>query len=72
MTSSPCRNCDNRHMPKDMCMRGCEKIAAIQQFQHTVHTPPYTCDDDSDTFPCRPESSVALAPGGFSQMKFLG
>ena len=49
MITSPCRNCDNRHLPKDKCMPTCEKIAAIQQFQHTMHTPPYACNSfDND------------------------
>ena len=53
MISSPRGNCGNRHRPKDKCMPDCEKIAAIQQFKHTMHTPPYVCnsfDNDLPTF----------------------
>lgn len=52
MMSSPCRNCDKRHLPKDKCMKDCKKIAAFQQSQNMMHTPPYAYDDGSDTFDC--------------------
>lgn len=29
-------------------MKACEKIAAIQQSQHIMRTPPYACIDGSD------------------------
>ena len=64
MIASPCRNCDNRHLPKNLCIRNCAKIAAIQQLQHTRHTPPYACDEGSDTLPDGPESCSTPIPGG--------
>jgi len=39
-------------MPKDMRMKDCEKIAAIQHFLNTMRTPPYVRNDSSDTFNC--------------------
>ena len=66
MISSPCRNCDKRHMPKDMCMHECEKIAMVQQLQFTMNTPPYACNERSDTFPCRVELSPAVVPVEYS------
>ena len=62
MISSPCRNCDKRHMPKDMCMRGCENIAMIQRLQCIMNAPPYACNERSDTFPCRAQLSPAFIP----------
>lgn len=61
MISSPCKNCEKRHMPKDICMKGCEKIAAIQQSQNILRTPPYECTDSSDTFDCLYDSSFITA-----------
>jgi hypothetical protein len=63
MISSPCRNCDKRHMPKDVCMKDCEKIAAIQQAQHIMRIPPYAGNDSLDTFNCGHELSFVVAPG---------
>ena len=62
MISSPCRNCDKRHMPKEMCMHDCEKIAAIQQLQFIMNIPPYARNEMSDTFPCLAELSPAFVP----------
>ena len=64
MIASPCRTCDNRHLPKNLCIRSCAKISAMQQWQHTQRTPPYACHEGSDTFPFRPESCLAPVPGG--------
>ena len=47
-------------MPKDMCMKACEKIAEIQQLQYVMRTPPYACNDDSDTFDGQHELSFVL------------
>jgi hypothetical protein len=66
MISSPCRNCDKCHMAKEMCMHECEKIGTIQQLQFTMNTPPYTCKERSDTFPCLAELTPAVVPGEFS------
>jgi hypothetical protein len=63
MVSSPCRNCAKRHMPKDMCMKNCERLAAVQQLQHTMHMAPYTRNNTSDTFDCRHDLPLVLAQG---------
>lgn len=63
MIASPCRDCEKRHMPKDMCMKDCEKIASIQQVQNTMRTPPYTCNNSIDTFDCLYELSLVAASG---------
>jgi len=63
MISSPCKNCGKRHLPKDMCMRDCEKIKTIQRLQHTMSTPPYACDDSSEIFSCEPELPFVQIPG---------
>lgn len=64
MIASPCRDCDNRHLPKDLCIRNCAKISAVQQLQHSRRTPPYACDEGSDTQPCGPESYLTPVTGG--------
>lgn len=33
-------------------MKDCKKIAAFQQSQNVMRTPPYAYDDGSDTFDC--------------------
>ncbi|WP_419656616.1 hypothetical protein [Desulfosarcina variabilis] len=33
-------------------MKDCKKIAAVQKSQNMMRTPPYACDDGSDTFDC--------------------
>ena len=33
MISSPCRNCENRYMPKDECVDTCHKMAEIRRLQ---------------------------------------
>ena len=58
MIASPCRNCDNRHMPKKLCIRNCAKIAAMQKLQHTRHTPPYPFYEGSRTLPDGLESCM--------------
>jgi hypothetical protein len=63
MIASPCRDCDNRHLPKNLCIRNCAKIAAMQQLQNTLHTPPYACDEGSDRLPYGPESCLTPVPG---------
>ena len=62
MVASPCRNCDKRHMPKDMCRRGCEKIAAIQQSQNIMRVPPYARNDSFDTFDRLNDVPLVVAP----------
>jgi hypothetical protein len=66
MISSPCRNCCKRQLPKDTCMNGCEKIAAIQQLEHVMSAPPYACEDGSDAFFCRSELPLVQVPSVFS------
>ncbi|BBO83200.1 hypothetical protein DSCO28_37660 [Desulfosarcina ovata subsp. sediminis] len=63
MISSPCRNCEKRHMSKDLCMKGCKKIAAVQQSQNILRTPPYASNDSSDTFDCLQELSFIVSTG---------
>ena len=43
-------------MPKEKCIQTCGKIAAIQELQEAMRTPPYPCDDSSDTFSSLSES----------------
>jgi len=33
MISSPCRNCEKRHLSKDECLETCEKLAQIRNMQ---------------------------------------
>jgi len=33
MISSPCRNCENKHMPKDECVDTCRKLDEIRRLQ---------------------------------------
>lgn len=49
-------------MPKDMCRRGCEKIAAIQQSQNIMRVPPYARNDSFDTFDRLNDVPLVVAP----------
>ena len=40
MTLSPCRNCPNRHMDKNVCMRTCELLNRVQAYQAGCMAPP--------------------------------
>jgi hypothetical protein len=64
MISSPCRDCDKLHMPKDRCMKDCEKIAVIQQSQNNMRVPPYARNDSFDTFDCLHDLPLVVAPSG--------
>ena len=33
MISSPCRNCENKYMPKDECVETCHKLDEIRRLQ---------------------------------------
>ena len=33
MISSPCRNCENKDMPKDECLETCRKLDEIHRLQ---------------------------------------
>ena len=33
MISSPCRDCENKHMPKDECLETCRKLEEIRRLQ---------------------------------------
>lgn len=33
MISSPCKNCKNKHLPKDECLKTCQLIQNIQGMQ---------------------------------------
>jgi hypothetical protein len=44
-------------------MKDCEKIAAIQNYNNTIRTPPYVNNDSSDTFNCLHELSFVVVPG---------
>jgi len=33
MISSPCKNCPNRHLPKDICSKNCKLLHSVQEFQ---------------------------------------
>lgn len=32
MIASPCRDCPNRWLPKDDCLKSCEILAAVQRY----------------------------------------
>lgn len=36
MISSPCKDCPNRHLPKDKCLSNCEILQTIQELQLSV------------------------------------
>ncbi len=36
MISSPCMKCPKKKMPKDVCMKNCQKIREVQDFQISV------------------------------------
>ena len=40
MTLSPCRNCPNRHMDKNVCMQTCELLSRVQSYQAGCMAPP--------------------------------
>lgn len=44
-------------------MKGCEKIAAIQQSQNILRSPPYARSESPDTFNCLHDPPQVLAPG---------
>jgi hypothetical protein len=49
MITSPCKNCENLCMPKDVCLPNCEKIKNLQLFQLSTVVDPYTAVDSSDS-----------------------
>jgi hypothetical protein len=51
-------------MPKDRCMKDCEKIAVIQQSQNNMRVPPYARNDSFDTFDCLHDLPLVVAPSG--------
>lgn len=36
MISSPCLNCENKHLPKDRCLANCKILGKVQDFQVSV------------------------------------
>jgi hypothetical protein len=48
MISSPCKTCPKRHLPKDICMHGCDKIRGVQNLQLILKCPPYPSNNNSD------------------------
>lgn len=40
MTLSPCRNCPNRYMDKNLCMQTCELLNRVQCYQAGCMAPP--------------------------------
>ncbi len=55
MISSPCKLCEYRGLPKDLCLPCCEKIKSIQQVQHFMDTPPYGCNESAESASLRIE-----------------
>lgn len=49
MISSPCKSCQKKNYPKDLCVESCEKIKAIQLLQHIMPASPYASIDSSDS-----------------------
>ncbi len=49
MISSPCKQCYRLFLPKDECIETCEMIRAIQSFQFTMPTMPYSSIDSTDS-----------------------
>jgi hypothetical protein len=49
MITSPCKNCENIYMPKDICSPNCEKIKNLQLFQLSRVDGPYMAVDSSDS-----------------------
>ena len=40
MTLSPCRDCPNRHLDKNICMPTCERLHRIQAYHAGCMAPP--------------------------------
>lgn len=49
MIASPCKTCENRYLPKDICSVNCEKIRLLQGFLKTVASDPYMAVDCTDS-----------------------
>jgi len=49
MIMSPCKTCENLHMPKDICAEDCEKIKNFQIMQMCMIPDPYMAVDSADS-----------------------
>lgn len=49
MITSPCKNCENLYMPKDVCSQNCEQLKNIQLLQLAMADGPYRAVDSSDS-----------------------
>jgi hypothetical protein len=63
MITSPCKNCENLYMPKDVCSIDCDKLKNIQLFQLSMAASPYSAVDSSDGSRYRLRLPVSTSTG---------
>ncbi|MBT8342713.1 MAG: hypothetical protein HKP58_00180 [Desulfatitalea sp.] len=60
MISSPCKSCQKRYLPKDLCLEKCDKIRGVQALQRTMPISPYASIDSTDSIRYRLAIPVSM------------
>jgi len=48
MISSPCKTCEKRYLPKDLCADTCERLKKVQNLNRSMADEPYKAVDCTD------------------------